>query len=67
MTWGLLMVLFACIRINFWILVILHWCLSSNQLSSWQIRNDVMELKKKQDADCLKAQSLPVINTNVIT
>ncbi|KAL2506465.1 Pre-mRNA-processing protein 40C [Abeliophyllum distichum] len=37
------------------------------QLSSWQIPNEVMELKKKQDADCLKAQSLSVINTNVIT
>ncbi|CAA2980143.1 pre-mRNA-processing 40C isoform X1 [Olea europaea subsp. europaea] len=37
------------------------------QLSSWQIPNEVMELKKKQDADCLEAQSLSAINSNVIT
>ncbi|CAA0808371.1 Pre-mRNA-processing protein 40C [Striga hermonthica] len=33
---------------------------STTQLSSWQIPSDVIELKKQQDADALKAQSVLV-------
>lgn len=38
-----------------------------NQLSSWQVPNEVTELKKKQDADALRAQSVLVTNANIVT
>ncbi|XP_051129506.1 pre-mRNA-processing protein 40C isoform X2 [Andrographis paniculata] len=37
------------------------------QLSSWQIPSEVADLRKKQDANPLKAQSPSVINTNLAT
>ncbi|GFQ05173.1 pre-mRNA-processing protein 40c [Phtheirospermum japonicum] len=40
---------------------------TTTQLSSWQIPSEVTELRKKQDADALKAQSVPVPNTNTYT
>ncbi|PIN12081.1 Transcription factor CA150 [Handroanthus impetiginosus] len=36
------------------------------QLSSWQIPSEVIELRKKQDADALKAQSVSVTNANIV-
>lgn len=38
-----------------------------NQLSSWQIPNEVTELQKKQASDSLKAESISWTNTNVVT
>ncbi|KAK6145849.1 hypothetical protein DH2020_019718 [Rehmannia glutinosa] len=40
---------------------------SRTQSSSWQIPSEVTELRKKQEADAFKAQSVPVINTNAVT
>ncbi|KAK6122840.1 hypothetical protein DH2020_043421 [Rehmannia glutinosa] len=40
---------------------------SRTQSSSWQIPSEVTELRKKQEADAFKAQSVPVINTNAMT
>ncbi|KAL7124218.1 hypothetical protein ABFS83_14G033700 [Erythranthe nasuta] len=39
---------------------------AATQLSSWQVPNEVTELRKKQDADALKAQSLSATYTNVV-
>ncbi|XP_075516450.1 pre-mRNA-processing protein 40C isoform X4 [Primulina tabacum] len=40
---------------------------STTKLSSWQIPNEVIELQKKQASDSLKAQSMSVTHTNVVT
>ncbi|KAL3634363.1 hypothetical protein CASFOL_021417 [Castilleja foliolosa] len=40
---------------------------TTTQLSSWQIPSEVTELRKKQDADTLKAQSVLVPNANAFT
>lgn len=37
------------------------------QLSSWQIPSEVAEVKKQQDADPLRTQSMSVSSTNVLT
>ncbi|KAG8369709.1 hypothetical protein BUALT_Bualt14G0042100 [Buddleja alternifolia] len=39
---------------------------STTQLSSWQIPTDVTELKRKQDADAMKTQSVSVTNINIV-
>ncbi|KAI3469941.1 hypothetical protein Pfo_026604 [Paulownia fortunei] len=40
---------------------------STTQISSWQIPSEVTKLRKKQDADATKAQSVSVTNTNIVT
>ncbi|KAK4421725.1 Pre-processing protein 40C [Sesamum alatum] len=40
---------------------------TTTQLSSWQIPSEVTELRKKQDADALKAQSVSVATNNIVT
>ncbi|KAH6768386.1 pre-mRNA-processing protein 40C [Perilla frutescens var. frutescens] len=37
------------------------------KVSSWQIPSELTELRKKHDADALKAQSVSVTNTNIVT
>lgn len=38
-----------------------------HQLSSWQIPSELTELKKKHDADALRAQSMSVTTPNILT
>ncbi|KAL7001545.1 hypothetical protein U1Q18_002698 [Sarracenia purpurea var. burkii] len=40
---------------------------TKTKLSSWQIPTEVTELRKKQDVDALKEESMSVPNTNVLT
>ncbi|XP_075089547.1 pre-mRNA-processing protein 40C isoform X2 [Nicotiana tabacum] len=40
---------------------------TKTKLSSWQIPNDVTELKKKHEADALQAQSTSMPNANALT
>ncbi|XP_073276275.1 pre-mRNA-processing protein 40C isoform X2 [Primulina huaijiensis] len=40
---------------------------STTKFSSWQIPNEVIELQKKQASDSLKAQSMSVTHTSVVT
>ncbi|KAK4482536.1 hypothetical protein RD792_009695, partial [Penstemon davidsonii] len=39
---------------------------SKTQLSSWQIPSEVTELRRKQETDNLRAQSISVANTNIV-
>ncbi|KAL6526645.1 hypothetical protein OROGR_015735 [Orobanche gracilis] len=39
---------------------------TTTQLSCWQVPSELVELRKKQDADALKAQSVPVLVPNTI-
>lgn len=40
---------------------------TKTKLSSWQIPTEVTELRKKQDGDVLKEESMSVLSTNVLT
>nr|XP_043607929.1 pre-mRNA-processing protein 40C [Erigeron canadensis] len=40
---------------------------AKTKLSSWQIPTDVIEMKRRQDADVLKEQSAPVANATTLT
>ncbi|KAL7180845.1 hypothetical protein ACSBR1_039832 [Camellia fascicularis] len=40
---------------------------TKTKLSSWQIPTEVTELRKKQDGDALKEESMSVLSTNVLT
>ncbi|KAL8486813.1 hypothetical protein ACS0TY_023028 [Phlomoides rotata] len=40
---------------------------SVSQVSSWQMPTELIELRKKHEADALKAQSMSVTNTNIVT
>ncbi|KAL6571356.1 hypothetical protein OROHE_002999 [Orobanche hederae] len=39
---------------------------ATTQLSCWQVPSELVELRKKQDADALKAQSVPVLVPNSV-